>query len=124
MRRKSFLTDIKSIGYSLLLFLVVSCSIENDNQNDDLAALQVMFEEIQTLATSVSCTYGSKACGGPQGYIAYSNQINVAYFLSLIEEYSTAEREYNIRWGIVSTCDIPEIPTGVSCQNGSAVLIY
>lgn len=127
------MTDIKSIGYSLLLFLVVSCSIENDNQNDDLAALQVMFEEIQTLATSVSCTdatewtfvsYGSKACGGPQGYIAYSNQINVAYFLSLIEEYSTAEREYNIRWGIVSTCDIPEIPTGVSCQNGSAVLIY
>jgi len=132
MIRRRYFKIIKSFGYLLLLFMVISC-VENDNQNDDLAALQAMFEEIQTLASSVACTdatewtfvsYGSKACGGPQGYIAYSTQIDVANFLSLIEEYSTAEREYNIRWGIVSTCDLPDIPAGVSCQNGDAVLIY
>jgi hypothetical protein len=129
MKRRS---SLKTIGYLFVLFFVFSC-VENDNQNDDLILLQGMFEEIQTLANSVACTdaatwtfvsYGAKACGGPQGYIAYSNQINVANFLSLIEEYTTAEREYNIRWGIVSTCDLPDIPTEVSCQNGEAVLIY
>lgn len=132
MKRRSYFKTIKKTGYLFLLFFVFSCQ-DNENQNDTLSVLQVMFEEIQTLANSVACTdatewtfvsYGAKACGGPQGYIAYSNQIDVAYFLSLIEEYTTAEREYNIRWGIVSTCTLPPIPNEVSCQNGEAVLIY
>ena len=132
MKRMNYKKFIRNIGCAFLLFFALSCQ-DNENQNDSLTVLQALFEEIQTLANSVACTdatewtfvsYGAKACGGPQGYIAYSNQIDVAYFLSLIEEYTTAEREYNIRWGIVSTCDLPAIPTEVSCQNGEAVLIY
>ena len=132
MKRRNWFKAIKNLGCVFLLFFVLSWQ-DSENQNDDLTVLQVMFEEIQTLANSVACTdaaewtfvsYGAKACGGPQGYIAYSNQIDVSYFLSLIEEYTTAEREYNIRWGIVSTCDFPAIPAELSCQNGEAVLIY
>ena len=132
MKRRNYFKILKNIGYLYLFFVVLGCQV-TENQNDDLSSLQILFEEIQTLANSAACTdatewtfvsYGAKACGGPQGYIAYSNQIDVAYFLSLIEEYTTAEREYNIRWGIVSTCTLPPIPEGVSCQNGDAVLIY
>lgn len=116
----------------LLLFLVFGCQNNND-QSADLEALEAMFEEIEMLANSVACTdatewlftpYGSKACGGPQGYIAYSNQIDVANFLLKVEQYSEAEHNYNIRWGIISTCDLPLPPTGVSCEDDVAVLIY
>lgn len=124
---------MKKWSFLLLLFFAFGCLDNGGNQNDDLAALQAMFEEIQALSDSVACTdsnewvftaYGSKACGGPQGYIPYSSQIDVADFLSKVEEYTVAERNYNIRWGIVSTCDVTPQPTDVVCQNGSAVLIY
>ena len=99
------MNTFKNYGYLVLLFFVFGCQV-NDNQNDDLSDLQAMFEEIETLARSVVCedsdewnfvSYGSKACGGPQGYIAYSAQINVENFLSLVEDYTITEREYNIR---------------------------
>lgn len=123
---------MKKWSFLVVLFLVMGCEIA-ENQNDDLAALQAMFEEIETIATSVACTdetewafiaYGAKACGGPQGYIAYSNQIDVDDFLLKVEQYTLAERTYNIRWGIISTCDLPAQPSEVSCENGEAVLIY
>ena len=118
--------------YILLLAIAFGCQ-DNNDQSADLEALEAMFEEIETIANSIACTdaaewsitpYGSKACGGPQGYIAYSNQIDVASFLLKVEQYSQAEYNYNIRWGIISTCDLPAAPTGVSCENDVAVLIY
>ncbi|MFD2566873.1 hypothetical protein [Pseudotenacibaculum haliotis] len=102
-------------------------------QEQDHRALMDLFDEIYTIATSVSCTnssdwsytpYGEKACGGPQGYLAYSNQIDVPDFLAKVEAYRQAEEDYNTTWQIVSTCDLPQQPTGVSCVNGNAVLNY
>ena len=125
MRRFSFL-------FMAIFFL--SCqgndSLTQDQERD---ALLVLLDEIETMANSVVCddasdwnfvAYGHKACGGPQGYIAYSNQINVTAFLILIENYTEAERDYNLKWGIISTCDLPATPSGVSCENGDAVLNY
>ena len=86
----SDVNKLKNYGYLVLLFLVIGCQV-NDSQNNELADLQAMFEEIETLAKSVVCensdewnfvSFGSKACGGPQGYIAYSGQINVENFFS------------------------------------------
>ena len=125
MRRFSFL-------FIAVFFL--SCQ-GNDGLTlqQDRAALLVLFDEIETISNSISCdddsdwsfvAYGHKACGGPQGYIAYSNQIDVPEFLVLIENYTQAERNYNIKWGIISTCDLPAVPTGVRCENGDAVLNY
>ena len=92
-----------------------------------------LYYEIYSIANSIPCNdalnwsftpYGSKACGGPQGYIEYSNQIDVPAFLTLVETYTQAEHDYNIEWGIISTCDIIPQPTSVSCENGNAVLNY
>jgi len=110
----------------------VEMTISNANTTfeEDLATLQQMRSDIQTIAESEPCLYaanwsftaiGSKACGGPQGYIAYSNNIDVASFLNQVETYTLAEQEFNIKWGIISTCDLALMPNGISCVNSKAV---
>lgn len=116
-------------------FLFLGCSIDDDfipNQESDLAMLEELFAEI-TLLADEPCTdaedwefvaYGSKACGGPQGYIAYPTTIDVEAFLEMIENYTTEEAIYNENYGVVSTCEVIGAPIDVACENGEPVLIY
>lgn len=106
---------------------------ELTEQEEDHQELMELYDEIHDLLSGVSCTdagdwtftaYGAKACGGPQGYIAYSNQMDTAAFLQKVEAYTEAEKAYNIKWGISSTCDLPSQPKGVACVNGFPVLQY
>ena len=106
---------------------------ELTEQEKDHRKLMDAFDEIYKLSISVSCinandwtftAYGSKACGGPQGYIAYSTQIDTVTFLQKVEAYTNLENAYNIKWGIVSTCDLPQQPKEVTCENGFPVLKY
>ena len=106
---------------------------ELTEQEIDHRSLMDLFNEIQNLTYSVSCSdssnwlftsYGAKACGGPQGYIAYSNKIDTVAFLQKIEAYSKAEKEYNYKYGVVSDCSLPNAPKSVECQNGYPILKY
>lgn len=92
-----------------------------------------LFGEISELAYSKSCTnpanwsfigYGAKACGGFQGYIPYSNEINTTLFLEKVATYTKAEREYNINFNIISNCALAPVPKSVVCENGYATLKY
>jgi len=92
-----------------------------------------MFNEIENLASSVSCfdstewnfsSYGSKPCGGPKGFIAYSKKIDTTLFLKKIEEHKIREKEYNEQWGIASDCMYVSTPIIVKCENGNPVLEY
>ena len=102
-------------------------------QKTDHQHLMKLFEEITNMANSKPCNnsnnwtfsaYGSKACGGPQGYIAYSTEIDVTSFLEKITQYTKAEAAYNNKWGVISTCDLPLEPSAVFCKNNTAVLKY
>lgn len=106
---------------------------ELSDQEIDHRNLMDLFDEIWERSQSISCTdsndwnytpYGAKACGGPQGYIAYSNQIDTVLFLQKVEAYTLAEKQYNIKWSIASTCDIPQEPKSVECQNGYPTFKY
>ena len=119
---------IVSLTKNQLIVKTALTAQEIDHQN-----LMTLFNEVCELANSVSCTnssnwnftsYGSKACGGPQGFIAYSNEIDTVAFLNAVAVYTEAERQYNIKWSVFSTCDIPQQPTSVECQNGYPVLNY
>jgi hypothetical protein len=123
---------MKNVFLILFALLCFGCQ-SNNNQEEEQQALEAMFDEIEILANSIACenaadwsfvAYGHKACGGPQGYIAYSNQINVNAFLRLVENYTTAEREFNLRWGVASDCALVTPPSEVLCENGVAVLNY
>ena len=125
-------TLMKRLIFVILTVLSLGCQ-DNATQEEELEVLNNMFAEIEMLANSVACenaadwnfvAYGSKACGGPQGYIAYSNQIDVNAFLRLVENYTTAEREFNLRWGVASDCAFVTPPSEVLCENGVAVLNY
>ncbi len=106
---------------------------ELSDQEKDHRALMDLFNVIQNLSYSVTCSdssnwtftaYGSKACGGPQGFIPYSKDINVLEFLKKVEEYTKNEKEFNIKWSIISTCDVPSQPKSVNCVNGIPSLVY
>jgi len=119
----------------------ISCiddkAVLNYNQDTtieyDLAILDTLLAEIKEIAESVECqnanewkftAIGSKACGGPTGYIAYSEKIDETEFLELVDAYTKAMNDFNIKWGIFSTCDVEPAPKSVSCVDGKAVLNY
>ena len=111
--------------------LVVNVSYKD--QELEQKALMDLFAEIEALAFSVSCfnisewnytPYGSKACGGPQGYLPYSNQIDVDEFLRKVNEYKIAEETFNNKWEIVSDCSIIAAPKRIVCEDGKPTLVF
>lgn len=106
---------------------------ELSEQEKEHRNLMTLFTEIQNLVYAISCTdaanwtftaYGSKACEGPQGYIAYSKNMNTVDFLDKITGYTEAEKEFNIKWGITSDCSLISEPIAIECKNGYPNLIY
>jgi len=126
--------------YVTIIFLLTtlafrSCSNDDKNSSQEQEAQQLseMFAEIEALASSESCddasewtftSYGSKACGGPIGYIAYSQNIDTELFLQKVEEHRTAQQAFNEKWGIISDCSVPQEPDTVVCENGEPVFEY
>jgi hypothetical protein len=107
--------------------------IELSDQEKEHRNLMALFDEIQNLVYATSCTdaanwtftdYGSKACGGAQGYIAYLTTMDTVDFLNKIALYTEAEKEFNIKWGIISDCSLTPKPIAIECKNGYPNLIY
>jgi hypothetical protein len=127
---------MKTISLFILpLYLTfISCSNDNSNSQEiDSKNLEKMYDEILVLSNSKQCenstewrftAIGSKACGGPTGYIVYSQKINTSAFLDKVEKYTAAERTFNSKWSITSTCDVPPEPLNISCIEGKAKLVY
>ncbi|WP_282080597.1 hypothetical protein [Aquimarina algiphila] len=128
----------KGIQVLIILFLtiLVGCGNDDDSslsQEQDNTNLKTMLEEITKIAESVDCTnpddwsftsIGSKACGGPSGFIAYSLTIDTDDFLKKVETHKTAMKAFNKKWGIVSDCFVPATPIDVECVDGKAVLVF
>ena len=103
------------------------------SQAQEAENLSEMLAKIKTTANSVACedssewayvSYGEKGCGGPVGYIAYSTTIDTVLFLKKVEEHRTAEKNFNVKWNVISDCSAPLEPTGVLCEGGKPVLQY
>lgn len=91
------------------------------------------YGEVYALAYSKKCKnaadwkftpYGSNACGGPVGYMAYSTKIDTVALFNKIATYNMAEAAFNKKWSITSNCIEMEAPQSIECQNESAYLIY
>ena len=117
-----------------MAFSIIGCSKET-SKNKDEQQLEQLYTKIKTLAESSICGtttnyelkfigIGSKACGGPTRYLAYSSSINVEEFEHFVKRYTALQSNYNKKWGIVSTCDITPLPKAVTCENGKPKLIY
>ena len=112
----------------------INCVFGNSaTQKMDNEKLDRLYAEIIRLSKSRICKnpkewdfigVGSKACGGPAEYIAYSTKIDTICFLAKVKEHQIAEKKYNIKWGIYSDCAIVKAPTGITCSSGNVELIY
>ncbi|MDY8135498.1 hypothetical protein [Aquimarina sp. 2201CG5-10] len=128
---------MKELKFFGILFLIGICfSCDDDDaliQEQEAQNLNQLFFEIESLATSENCndsaewtftSYGSKACGGPVGFIAYSTNIDTELFIKKIQEHRTAQQKFNQKWGVISDCSLPLQPSGVLCENGIPVFEY
>lgn len=125
---------MKSFIWSMLVILLASfsCTDEQDSLRQDLLDLDQLRSKIVALSESVSCTnsdewkftpMGSKACGGPERYIAYHQSVEKR-FLELVGQYTFRQEEYQRKNGMASDCMLVVAPRTVSCEGGKAVLIY
>ncbi|MFB9245889.1 hypothetical protein IV454_11865 [Massilia antarctica] len=65
---------------------------------------------------------GSKACGGPAGYLPWSaKRSNGELLARLAAEQAAAEKKVNEKSGVMSTCSIEQDP-GATCSAGKCVL--
>jgi len=122
----------------LFLFATISiflaCSSNEElTQTEELQILEDLLTDIQTLATSEPCldsdevsfsAIGSKACGGPTGFLAYSLNIDVDRFLSMVDDYTEKQRQFNMKWAVFSDCAVLGGPADAQCVNGIPQLIY
>ena len=122
-------------SFLFLAFLFfTSCDVANNQGGDsEPIALDSLWTQINQMATSVNCTnandwtftpIGSKACGGPMSYIAYSRKIDEKKFLELVQTYTELQADYNKRSGAISDCALVARPSSVTCENSKAVLVY
>lgn len=121
------------LSLTLVAFIASSCKEEQLSQQQEEAQLKALFIDIEAMTTSISCedpsewffsALGSKACGGPAGYVSYSSKIDTVLFLQKVQEYSAQQEQFNKRWGIISNCTVTPQPTGVFCENGAPVFTY
>jgi hypothetical protein len=62
---------------------------------------------------------GSRACGGPRYYLVYcSRTTDSAELFRKLDAVAAAEREYNSRYQLVSTCEF-RMPPKVALSGGS-----
>ncbi|MDT0642089.1 hypothetical protein RM553_04520 [Zunongwangia sp. F363] len=122
---------MKSIILYLIFLLLsfFSCSPQSDtvSREEASAQLQLKLNQINEFIAEASCTadgncayipYGSKACGGPQGYLIYPSAIDETKLEAMVADYTEAEERYNEKFGIASDCRIPAPPGELRCENG------
>lgn len=125
---------LKTICLLVLLSVVGSCEKYDEFlQEREAKELNELLSEIKSKASSVICldatewkvtSYGRKACGGPQGHLAYSINIDVGLFLDKVKEHKDLENEFNKKWGVWSDCSIENPPANVICEEGIPVFEY
>lgn len=88
---------------------------------EDQAKALVKAEGCSSAAQCRTAPVGSRACGGPRYYLVYcSATTDSAALFRKLDAVAAAEREFNIHYKIMSTCEFRMPPTvalsGGSCQ--------
>ena len=100
------------------------------DQKTDWGQIVALENEAKALVKTDGCStagecrtaaVGSRACGGPRYYLVYcSRTTDSAALFKKLDAVAAAEREFNARYQLVSTCEFRMPPTvalsGGSCQ--------
>ena len=100
-------------------------------QQDEKQAMSALIKDIDSLIQTETCSdvadweftaIGAKPCGGPSSYIAYPKKL-AAEILPKVAEMTAKQMEFNKKYGLISDCSIVPEPTGITCEEGKAVLM-
>lgn len=100
------------------------------DQKADYAQITAIEEQAKAIVRTDGCSaasecrtapVGSRGCGGPRYYLVYcSRTTDSAALFAKLQAIEAAEREYNARYKIMSTCEFRMPPkvalNGASCQ--------
>ena len=103
-------------------------------QASDQAALDRLMREARALAHAEGCTaadqcavlpLGERACGGPEDYVVYCpRSTDVAALKAKAAELARAQKAFNAKYQLVSTCEFRQPPTativGGACRASRA----
>lgn len=136
----------RSLSALFAISLVVGCSpstpgavpagpggdriVLTGDQKADWAQVVALENQAKALVRAEGCSsagecrtapVGSRACGGPRYYLVYCARItDSAALFRKLDAVAEAEREYNTRYNVMSTCEFRMPPTvaltGGSCQ--------
>jgi hypothetical protein len=120
------------LSFSLFVGIFASCEQLATTADQEITREQLdqQFMAIEALIEEGSCSqdgecnfipYGSKACGGPQGYLIFSSNVDREELQNKVEAYTKAESTYNEQQGIMSDCSIPPEPQKLGCVDGNCV---
>jgi len=113
-------------------FLFLSMQCDDDNPGITQNMLDIKKQEILNYINSFSCTansncnyiaFGSKPCGGPWEYLAYSSSVNFGALQAMVNEYNQMQNKFNIQTGAISDCMVVTAPNTVGCVNGVCTII-
>jgi hypothetical protein len=88
---------------------------------EDQAKALVKIDGCSSASDCRTAAVGSRACGGPRYYLVYcSRTTDSAALFKKLDAVAAAEREYNAKYQLVSTCEFRMPPkvalNGTSCQ--------
>jgi hypothetical protein len=121
-----------------LLITNIQCSSSNDSknksdiQNDEItqAQLDEKKQEVLDYINSFQCTdscnfiaFGSKPCGGPWEYLAFSSSVNLETLQTMVTEYNELQHEFNVQTEAISDCALVMPPNEVNCVSGICTVI-
>ena len=100
------------------------------DQKADWGQIVALEDQAKAIAKAGGCNsaaqcrtaaVGSRACGGPRDYIVYCAQsTDSAALFRKLDAVAAAEREYNQRYNLVSTCEF-RMPPNVALVAGSCL---
>ena len=118
------------LNFFLFVGIFASCEQLANEAEVTRADLDKQLAEINNFIATATCSsegecryiaYGSKACGGPQGYLLYPEGVDEEKLKKMIAKYSEDEDNYNKINGIISDCSLPNPPAKIGCEDGNCI---
>ena len=130
---KTYLSPLRLAGAGLMLLVTAACHSAPPaaQASEGSAALWRRIQSANAANGANSCErdsqchsmgMGAKACGGPESYLAWSDQnAGAARLKQLVEQHAAARRDEDARAGLMSTCQLTPDP-GATCRAGRCEL--
>jgi len=115
-----------------LSILTARCNALSGQNEVTLKHLEAQLNDIHTFVNEAGCSnagqcsylpIGSKACGGPMGFIVFSNNIDIATLKKMVDKYTEDQKLYNIQNNVISDCSLPNPPERLDCVDGKCAEI-